>query len=1156
VKLPGGGNPQRVSIHDGQKKKSGVVQAGAGSPVFLPAVLYDSGGSNVLQSNGGVFQGIAVADVNGDGKLDVVVSNLAGPNLSGDGVLGVLLGNGDGTFQSALTFGSGGYGANSVAVADVNGDGKPDVLVANICASGSDCTTGTVAVLLGNGDGTFQPAVTYASGGQTALSIAVADVNGDGKPDLLVANQSGDPNGSGLVGVLLGNGNGTFQPAVSYSSGGENTSSLAVADLNGDGKPDAVVTIAGSPSVNVLLNNGDGTFQAAVVYGTGGFIPTAVAIADVDKDGKADLVVANWYSGTLAVLLGNGDGTFQAAVTYLSGGASPDSVVVVDVNGDGIPDLVAANCGSSQDGYGCSRTDGVVSVLLGNGDGTFQPAVAISSGAFNDISVAVADVNGDGKPDLLVGNQGGGNNGDGSVGVLLNNTNVYPTTTTLASSPNPSVFGQSVTFTAAVASASGTPTGTVAFFDGSTALGSALVVNGSASFSFSSLAFGAHSITAAFHGSGGFGYSTSAPLRQVVNPASTTTSLVSSANPARVKQRVTYTATVTGQYGGAATGTVTFADGGATITTVALSANQAAYSTSYPAMGTHSITATYSGDANNGGSMSSALTQEIGNVHFLSETTLATSGSPSSLGQPVTFTATVTSTHGTIPNGELVTFYDGSTEIGTGTTAGAVANFTTSSLTAKTHTIKATYSGDGTFKASSGAVTQVVDKYATTTALVSSLNPSAYGQAVTWTATVTSTGPNTPTGSVKFGGLGYAQLSGGVATLTKSWLDAGTYAITAEYEGDSASAPSTSSVLDQVVNPASTTTAITSSANPSSSGQSVTFTATVTSSTGAHATGTITFTAGTTTLGTVPANIASISTATLPVGSTTITATYNGATDFTGSSGSLTQTVGAASSAAVTQTIEAGRANPPTQLPPCPSTTKVFSSGASDVTEPVTFTSVSNMNTYCHNVYNVICSGDVFFYDWVDGRRNLLGTGASVKGNGCARTFETTSLMVGTHLIEAIYTNDPIFGPSSGRVTQEVSTWPTTTTLTSSPNPSTYGQEVTFTATPAGGIENVPTGKVRISDGTIPFGTATLNGNGVVTFTRKNLAVGTNSITAEYLGDSLSAKSTSPVLNQVVNPASTTTAIISSANPSSPGQTVTFTAGVTSSTGAHATPAR
>jgi hypothetical protein len=141
--------------------------------------------------------------------------------------------------------------------------------------------------------------------------------------------------------------------------------------------------------------------------------------------------------------------------------------------------------------------------------------------------------------------------------------------------------------------------------------------------------------------------------------------------------------------------------------------------------------------------------------------------------------------------------------------------------------------------------------------------------------------------------MGSATLSGGVATLTKTWLNAGTYAITAKYEGDSSNAPSTSSVLDQMVNPASTTTAITSSANPSSSGQTVTFTATVTSSTGAHATGTVTFTAGAATLGTVALNgsVASISTDALPVGSTLITATYNGAADFTGSSASLTQTV-------------------------------------------------------------------------------------------------------------------------------------------------------------------------------------------------------------------------------------------------------------------------
>jgi hypothetical protein len=285
-----------------------------------------------------------------------------------------------------------------------------------------------------------------------------------------------------------------------------------------------------------------------------------------------------------------------------------------------------------------------------------------------------------------------------------------------------------------------------------------------------------------------------------VNPATTATSLVSSASPARVKQSVTYTATVTSQYGGAATGTVTFQDGGSTIATVAMSGNQAACNTTYTKAGSHAITATYSGDASNLGSASATLMEYIDSV--VSKTVVTTSGSPSLVGQPVTFTATVTSTHGAIPNGELVTFYDNKTAIGTGTTASGITTFTTSSLTAKTHTINAAYAGDDTFEPSAGSVKQAVDKYATTTALSSSPNPSNYKQAVTFTATVTSAGP-APTGAVKFKDgtktIGSATLSAGVATLTKSELAVGTHPLTAEYFGDANSAESTSSVLDQVV---------------------------------------------------------------------------------------------------------------------------------------------------------------------------------------------------------------------------------------------------------------------------------------------------------------------------------------------------------------------
>jgi hypothetical protein len=202
------------------------------NPIFFTAPAYGSGGRDA--------DSVAVGDVNGDGKPDLVVTNQCADNTCVNGSVSVLLGNGDGTFQAAVSYGSGGQYSFSVAVGDVNGDGKPDLIVANQCVSNNNCANGSVSVLLGNGDGTFKGAVSYGSGGVYAQSVAVGDVNADGHPDLVVANQCVSNNNcaNGEVSVLLGNGDGTFQAAVSYGSGGYGASFVGVGDVNGDGKPD------------------------------------------------------------------------------------------------------------------------------------------------------------------------------------------------------------------------------------------------------------------------------------------------------------------------------------------------------------------------------------------------------------------------------------------------------------------------------------------------------------------------------------------------------------------------------------------------------------------------------------------------------------------------------------------------------------------------------------------------------------------------------------------------------------------------------------------------------------------------------------------------------------------------------------------------------
>ena len=376
--------------------------------------------------------------------------------------------------------------------------------------------------------------------------------------------------------------------------------------------------------------------------------------------------------------------------------------------------------------------------------------------------------------------------------------------TTLTSSLNPSALGQAVTFTATVkpATGSGTPTGTVTFNDGATVLGPGTLSGGTATLTTSGLGAGVHSITAIYGGDANFASSTSPALMQTVSKAASSTSVVSSNSSSNRGVAVTFTATVTSSAASIPTGTVTFQDGVTTLGTGTLSGGTATFTTSGLGTGAHSITAIYGGDANFTGSTSPILTETIGKA--VSSIAVGSSNNPSIIGTAVTFTAAVTSpVTGTLTG--TVTFQDGATALGMGTLSGGTATFTTSGLTAGTHSITAVYSGDANFAGgTSPALMQTVNKVGDSTSVASSNNPSIFGSAVTFTATVKpATGSGTPTGTVTFNDgatvLGAGTLSGATATFTTSGLTGGTHSITAIYGGDANFANSTSPGLTQTV---------------------------------------------------------------------------------------------------------------------------------------------------------------------------------------------------------------------------------------------------------------------------------------------------------------------------------------------------------------------
>jgi hypothetical protein len=795
--LPGSSTPTSTPIvnlitadvnGDGKKDiicSNGLVLLGNGAGAFTavstPAFPY----ATATTSKG---PNLAAGDINKDGKMDLALNT--GSTIS------IWLGKGDGTFTQGASYGS---IANTgfVTITDLDGDGNLDIysgLSNSGFFSGDDSANAAAYVLMGKGDGTFVGAPT-ASGSYTGANLA--DVNGDGYPDLIVPTSGTISGQNAVFNVLLGSASGiftkgstitvptsvTFTVSEFTSPVTENTSNLtpasyALGDVNGDNKPDAVYVsnYRGYSVYFVALNNGDGTFAAATATGfpqiastfDNATTATSLRIADFNHDGKNDLAIVFdetaggttiSYNRGIVVLPGNGNGTFGTAVITNTATSSspfptanlPQIASTADLNNDSKPDIIL-NIPAFSIATGATST---FQSFKGNGDGSFAVGSTIPITTNTVYALTVGDFNKDGKPDIAALAETKSSQAQLAI-ALGNGDTTFATATTL------NLPGGDAIRSDGLASADFDNDGYIdlALFDSVDYSG---VFYGKGDGTFTSVPFNGNIIPKDLLAIGNSALATAIDLNKDGKPDvfvgqtallniygsapkvtqyATTTALSSSASTITSGTAVTLTATITPAAGstGTPTGTVTFLDGATSLGTGTLSSNTATLKTSaLTTTGSHSITAVYGGDLSFAGSTSSAVSVTVSTTAPIATTTVISSSASSAVsGTAITFTAIVSpNSVSAVPTG-TVTFLDSTTSIGTGTLdSTGKATLTTSTLSVGSHSISASYTATANFAASASSAIPVTITAPPAADFSLSISPSSGSETKSSSATAT-----------------------------------------------------------------------------------------------------------------------------------------------------------------------------------------------------------------------------------------------------------------------------------------------------------------------------------------------------------------------------------------------------------------------------------